>query len=97
MWYAIGYNVLTQVSVILLVPVLMLGLSLLYLDERVRQEGYDVELLAARQLGVLPSSYGSPHAPYPSPAVAQSQVYGTAQPPLSPPQASQPGSPLGLR
>ena len=32
----------------------MLGLSLLYVDERVRHEGYDIELMAARQLGELP-------------------------------------------
>ncbi|HYJ47207.1 MAG TPA: hypothetical protein VEV81_11400, partial [Pyrinomonadaceae bacterium] len=49
-WYAIGYNVITQVSAILLVPIWMLGLSLMYVDERVRQEGYDIELIAARQL-----------------------------------------------
>jgi len=33
----------------------MLGLSLLYVDERVRHEGYDIELMAARQLGELPN------------------------------------------
>jgi hypothetical protein len=32
----------------------MLGLSLLYVDERVRHEGYDIELMAAQQLGELP-------------------------------------------
>ena len=39
----------------MLAPVWMLGLSLLYVDERVRHEGYDVELLAARQLGEMPA------------------------------------------
>jgi hypothetical protein len=63
-WYAIGYNVVTQVSAILLVPIWMLGLSLMYVDERVRQEGYDVELIAARQLTMpetrpLPNPYGA--------------------------------------
>jgi hypothetical protein len=53
-WYAIAYNVLVPLSSILLTPVWMLGLSLLYLDERVRHEGYDIELMAARQLGELP-------------------------------------------
>jgi hypothetical protein len=53
-WYAIGYNVLWQSSSILITPVWMLGLSLLYVDERVRHEGYDIELLAARQLGPMP-------------------------------------------
>jgi len=54
-WYAIGYSVLEPLSAILLAPVWMLGLSLLYVDERVRHEGYDIELMAARQLGELPN------------------------------------------
>jgi len=54
-WYAITYNVLAPLSSILLSPVWMLGLSLLYVDERVRHEGYDIELMAARQLGELPN------------------------------------------
>ena len=53
-WYAVGYQVLTQASSILLAPVWMLGLSLLYVDERVRHEGYDIELMAAQQLGEMP-------------------------------------------
>src|ERR1041385_9037558 len=53
-WYAIAYSVLGPLSSILLTPVWMLGLSLLYVDERVRHEGYDIELMAARQLGELP-------------------------------------------
>jgi hypothetical protein len=53
-WYSIGYTVVSQASGILLTPVWMLGLSLMYIDERVRQEGYDLELLAARQLPVMP-------------------------------------------
>ncbi len=54
-WYAVTYNVLAPLSSILLTPVWMLGLSLLYVDERVRHEGYDIELMAARQLGELPN------------------------------------------
>ena len=53
-WYSIAYSVLGPLSSILLTPVWMLGLSLLYVDERVRHEGYDIELMAARQLGDLP-------------------------------------------
>ncbi|HKG47726.1 MAG TPA: hypothetical protein VKB02_13405 [Pyrinomonadaceae bacterium] len=53
-WYAILYSTLGPLSSILLTPVWMLGLSLLYVDERVRHEGYDIELMAARQLGELP-------------------------------------------
>jgi hypothetical protein len=54
-WYSIANNVLGPLSSILLTPVWMLGLSLLYVDERVRHEGYDIELMAARQLGELPN------------------------------------------
>ncbi|HJY31109.1 MAG TPA: hypothetical protein VJ306_23940, partial [Pyrinomonadaceae bacterium] len=53
-WYAVAYSVLGPLSSIVLTPVWMLGLSLLYVDERVRHEGYDIELMAARQLGELP-------------------------------------------
>jgi len=55
-WYAVSYSVLGPVSSILLTPVWMLGLSLLYVDERVRHEGYDIELLAARHLGEVPDA-----------------------------------------
>jgi hypothetical protein len=58
-WYAIAYSVLGPLSSILLTPVWMLGLSLLYVDERVRHEGYDIELMAARQLGELPETHVS--------------------------------------
>ena len=55
-WYSIANSVLGPLSSILLTPVWMLGLSLLYVDERVRHEGYDIELMAARQLGELPNT-----------------------------------------
>jgi hypothetical protein len=58
-WYSIGYSVIGQVSSILIAPIWMLGLSLLYVDERVRHEGYDIELMAARHLGPMPQ----PQAP----------------------------------
>ncbi len=54
-WYEIAYQVVSQVSLILLMPVWMVGLCLLYVDERVRHEGYDIELMAARRLGDMPS------------------------------------------
>ncbi|HJU92186.1 MAG TPA: hypothetical protein VJ656_04540, partial [Pyrinomonadaceae bacterium] len=53
-WYAIAGSILGPLSAILLTPVWMLGLSLLYVDERVRHEGYDIELMAAQQLGEIP-------------------------------------------
>lgn len=53
-WYSVTLQVVWQLSIILLAPIWMLGLSLMYVDERVRQEAYDVELMAARSLGEMP-------------------------------------------
>lgn len=54
-WYAIAYSVLEPLSSILLAPVWMLGMSLLYVDERVRHEGYDIELMASQRLDPMPN------------------------------------------
>lgn len=61
LWYSVGNQVVWNVSSILLAPVWMLGLSLLYVDERVRREGYDIELHAARVFGDQPLM---PHGNY---------------------------------
>lgn len=68
LWYSLSYQVLAQASSILLAPVWMLGLSLLYVDERVRHEGYDIELMAAQRLGEMPELPGGLVAPL-APAV----------------------------
>lgn len=52
--YEIAYKLIWQISFILLSPVWMIGLCLLYVDERVRAEGYDIELMAAARLGDIP-------------------------------------------
>ena len=63
-WYSIIYSVLGPLSSILLAPVWMLGFSLLYVDERVRHEGYDIELMASQRLGAMPQlNVSSPFAP----------------------------------
>ena len=63
-WYAIGYSVIEPLSSILLAPVWMLGMSLLYVDERVRHEGYDIELMASQRLAPMPQlNVSSPFAP----------------------------------
>lgn len=54
-WYEIASQLISQTSLILLSPVWMVGSCLLYVDERVRHEGYDIELMAARQLGEIPA------------------------------------------
>jgi hypothetical protein len=94
-WFSIGYNVLFEASRILLSPVWMLGLSLLYVDERVRQEGYDVELLAARQLGEMPRLASNQVAPY-SPALVTTRVAPPPPVPLRPLEQRPNGSMLGL-
>jgi len=87
-WYAIGYSVLEPLSSILLAPVWMLGMSLLYVDERVRHEGYDIELMASQKLDPMPQiDVTSPFAP------AISTVPNRL--PLQRPSPS--GSVLGLR
>ena len=68
-WYEIGWQTVTQLSEILLMPIFMIGCTLLYLDSRVRKEGFDVELLANRALA-------QPPVPPPLyPATAPGQVY----------------------
>jgi hypothetical protein len=65
-WYEIASQLVWQASLILLSPVWMVGLCLLYVDERVRHEGYDIELMAARRLGEIPAvpqSYVNPLQP----------------------------------
>lgn len=56
LWYSIAWQTVTQLSEILLTPIAMLGFTLLYLDSRVRKEGYDVELLANRTLAQPPDA-----------------------------------------
>jgi hypothetical protein len=90
-WYSIGYQVILQCSHIMLAPIWMLGFSLLYVDERVRHEGYDIELMAARQLPEMPKLPGvvSPFAP--------ALVSGRAPKFVPPPPGQMPsGSVLGL-
>ena len=53
-WFNIAYQTLAQVSEIIIAPIAMLGFTLLYLDSRVRKEGFDVELLANRLLPPTP-------------------------------------------
>ena len=86
--YSIAYSVLEPIGTILLAPVWMLGMSLLYVDERVRHEGYDIELMASQKLDPMPQlDVTSPFAP----AIST----GPQRLPLQRPNYS--GSVLGLR
>jgi len=91
-WYTIGHQVILQCSHILLAPIWMLGLSLLYVDERVRHEGYDIELMAARQLPEMPTLPGVV-SPF-SPALVTGRAPKFVAPPLQPMHT---GTVLGLR
>jgi hypothetical protein len=65
-WYEIASQLIWQASLILMLPVWMVGLCILYVDERVRHEGYDIELMAARRLGdipAVPTAYVNPLQP----------------------------------
>jgi len=90
-WYSICYQVILQCSHMVLAPIWMLGFSLLYVDERVRHEGYDIELMAARQLPEMPTLPGvvSPFAP----ALVTGRAPKFVPPSLSP---GPPRSVLGL-
>lgn len=79
-WYEISSQFIGQISFILLMPIWMIGLCLLYVDERVRHEGYDIELMAAQRLGdipAVPQNFVNPLQP----ALAQNQIQN--QPPKS--------------
>ncbi len=95
-WYTVSSQVLGQVATILLAPVWMMGLSLLYVDERVRHEGYDIELMAAQVFGEMPAVPAGLNAPL-APAIA---APGAAEQQSAPAPAAAserpPGSILGL-
>ncbi len=94
-WYEIASQFIWQASLILLMPVWMIGLCLLYVDERVRHEGYDIELLAAQRLGEIPAVPREFVNPL-HPALAQ-KMYVANQPPNQSPSAKKSsGSVLGL-
>lgn len=75
LWFSITYQTLTQVSEILIAPIAMLGFTLLYLDSRVRKEGFDVELLANRLMPPTPQMMARQMTPQPlfftSPIITQ--------------------------
>jgi hypothetical protein len=93
-WYEIASQFIWQASLILMMPVWMIGLCLLYVDERVRHEGYDIELMAARRLGEIPAVPREFLNPL-QPALAQ-QTYVANQPPTPSPPKNKSLTTLGL-
>lgn len=92
-WFEISSQVIFQGSLILIIPVLMIGLCLLYVDERTRHEGYDIELLAATHLGEMPSVPPEFVNPL-QPALAEEGVVVSV--PKRPAAPARPKGPLGL-
>jgi hypothetical protein len=96
-WYTVSSQVLGQVATILLAPVWMMGLSLLYVDERVRHEGYDIELLAAQVFGEMPAVPEGFNAPLAPAIAAPRESEQRAAVPAAPSKVERPpGSILGL-
>lgn len=88
-WFEIASQLIWQASLIVLTPVWMIGLCLLYVDQRVRLEGYDIELMAARRLGEIPDvpdQYLNPLQP----------ALGARAEPKGVPSAGQPQSSPGI-
>lgn len=50
LWVTVANQIIMQGATVLILPVAMLAFTLMYVDVRVRKEGFDVELLANRRL-----------------------------------------------
>ncbi len=76
LWFTIAQQTLTQLGEILIAPIVLLSFTLLYLDSRVRKEGFDVEMLANRVLP--PARYEQRVAAPPPASVEPAPVYRPA-------------------
>src|SRR5262249_23586068 len=56
LWYSIAWQTVTQLTDVLLMPIFMIGSSLLDPDSRTRKEGFDVELLVNREIAPPPEA-----------------------------------------
>lgn len=63
LWYRVAQQTAAQISELFVAPLAMLGFTLLYLDTRIRREGFDIQLLAERYLPI-------PNLPETSPRLA---------------------------
>ena len=88
LWYLVSQQTLTQVSEILLAPIAVLSFTILYIDSRVRKEGFDLELLANRRLAAVsytPSPQSRTSVPVsPVPSILGLNDYRPAPLPLAP-------------
>jgi hypothetical protein len=98
-WYNIAQQTLAQIGEILIAPIVLLGFTLLYLDTRVRREGFDVELLANRLLpsahfteAQIPPVETTPAPTVPEPAVTPEPAFAFTP---SFAESFQPATPIG--
>lgn len=77
LWFNIAQQTLAQIGEILIAPIVLLGFTLLYLDTRVRKEGFDVELLANRVFPQALTTYT------PAPSAASNIAWTDPQPPVA--------------
>jgi hypothetical protein len=99
-WYQVAKQTLTQVSEILIWPIAMLCFTLLYVNSRVRKEGYDVEVMANRvltapQLPVQPDLASVGFAVEPAPVSPVPSILGLSdyRPIVQPPPEPVPATP----
>jgi len=86
-WGTIIYSTITQLSSILATPIMTVAFTLLYFDNRVRKEAYDIELLARRVAPQVQAQF----PPQPLPPQPQ---FAFANQPVA--QSFSQQSPLGL-
>jgi hypothetical protein len=66
-WFLIAASTIDQLSKLLTIPIGTIAYCLLYFDCRVRQEGYDVELMAGRLAPAPPQASYTPAPAVPAP------------------------------
>lgn len=84
LWYRVVQLTATQISELFVAPLAMLGFTLLYLDTRIRREGFDIQILAERYLP-MPNSTET--------ALRLTDSGGGRRPPISEPTPYQTGRP----
>ena len=76
-WWTAVFTAINQLSEMLIMPILMISITLLYFDNRVRKEGYDLELLT---IGLQSAPSQFQWKPAPSPVFTPYTVLGLNQP-----------------
>ncbi|HEY6332442.1 MAG TPA: DUF4013 domain-containing protein [Blastocatellia bacterium] len=83
-WWSAIFSAIEQISSLLILPISMISLTLLYFDNRVRKEGYDLDLLTMDLPVSAPAAYTWAPAQSPAPAFARYTTLGLGQRPAGP-------------